>query len=764
MRYYPDSTEVLAGGTSTLQVAAKLRRITPPGGLSITLPSQPLAAARFFNLGYSGLPLDTYLTSLLGGAPVAGYPSAVAGAVVTPPTTNAYIRAIPNTTTHLYLYANLTNIYLATVADYDPLQDWLVYADAHAYSREDAFWHMSATLAFSAAAASARPPRWFWAVYRMLAAGTLANNYTQTTASTPAVTFGAAVNDFLALGNLDRFYKITLNLSTARAGGYTYVLEYPTAVNGSGVPTAWSTLTTLTDGTTGLTVTGSLQDITWDPPADWVPCTINSSTKAMYFVRFRCTSTGTTPVASKCYGEDFYTCLDSNAGTIPVFDYASDVGSKGWLTAAEYAGRAAGKNAHFAHQSRILYNGYGPQRFLTNPGVATFGAWAADYSIRLLQANPSYNGIFYDNFDLKNNFGAGAAVVESTTTYLTDWQTLGTAVWTALAAAVPGAYIVPNVGNPGSTNQDYTVRAFRAIWYEFAFRPMARDWTDFDDHALVLARTLALTPAPQIFIFDSTSNVLYGTQDQTDSRWKMGAWCWFLCHRDANGVCWFNFNGGNFPASTWQHHFMPACARDLGTPPGSYSLEVNLANETTAPASAPSVSTATTGGTIAAGTYLVKITYGNSSCETMGSAATIQVTTGSTSTISIQSPPLSGLTPGYLVYVSGDGGTTYFRQPPTAGTAIGSIVTLTSLTLSGTQLNTTPPQYKVYKALYPNGIVYARPISHKLGVSKQGTIMDLTAVTIALPQPMTELLADNTLGAPVALFTIRAGEGKIFLY
>jgi hypothetical protein len=91
------------------------------------------------------------------------------------------------------------------------------------------------------------------------------------------------------------------------------------------------------------------------------------------------------------------------------------------------------------------------------------------------------------------------------------------------------------------------------------------------------------------------------------------------------------------------------------------------------------LTTAATGGTVLAGTYQVEITYVTAAGETVGSFAQSIVTTGSTSTIVIQSPPaVSGAT-GWYAYVTQAAGSTFTRQQ-TAGspTAISTNLTVTA--------------------------------------------------------------------------------------
>lgn len=77
-------------------------------------------------------------------------------------------------------------------------------------------------------------------------------------------------------------------------------------------------------------------------------------------------------------------------------------------------------------------------------------------------------------------------------------------------------------------------------------------------------------------------------------------------------------------------------------------------NFSNAPLPVPPIATtatATTGGSVAAGTYNVRITYVNPIGETLASANTTQVTTGATSTITVTSPPAQNDATGYKVYM-----------------------------------------------------------------------------------------------------------------
>ena len=122
----------------------------------------------------------------------------------------------------------------------------------------------------------------------------------------------------------------------------------------------------------------------------------------------------------------------------------------------------------------------------------------------------------------------------------------------------------------------------------------------------------------------------------------------------------------------------PAGGASVGQPTYQADSLVLLAAALAAPG-APSPTTAGTGGTVAAGTYGVKVTYVGGNGETVASAAGTVSPTGGASTITIPSPAAEAGATHWYAYVTQAGGSTYTRQQ-TAGTptAIGTGLTLTA--------------------------------------------------------------------------------------
>lgn len=112
---------------------------------------------------------------------------------------------------------------------------------------------------------------------------------------------------------------------------------------------------------------------------------------------------------------------------------------------------------------------------------------------------------------------------------------------------------------------------------------------------------------------------------------------------------------------------------ELTATPGTYKA---YAPAPSIPA-APVLSTATTGGTVAAATYGAEVTYVNALGETVASAPASITTTGTTSTITVDSPAASGNATGYNVYMTQGGGATYTKQNATP-IALGTNFTLTA--------------------------------------------------------------------------------------
>src|SRR5205807_1570071 len=207
------------------------------------------------------------------------------------------------------IYTNVSNLYGGL------LTDWLSYADAHRVSREAAFLHVSQATPFQGDSSSSRPVNWFWAASASQG-DTFTDLTSQTHGNNDTVTFPDA-GDAVYLGATDPFREINAQLASGARHGWSAQLEYATAVDKAGNPTAWAPLKPLTDTTGRLWQSGR---ITFDPPKNWVTSSVNGSDR-LYYVRFRTVSGGTAPVAVTLLGRDYVGANGGTQGVIPAFDF-----------------------------------------------------------------------------------------------------------------------------------------------------------------------------------------------------------------------------------------------------------------------------------------------------------------------------------------------------------------------------------------------------------------------------------------------------------
>jgi hypothetical protein len=445
------------------------------------------------------------------------------------------------------IYTNTSNLYL------ELLTDWLTYADEEGMPREAAFYHAVRPVPYRGDSPSSRPVSMFWAVHR--GGATLTDVTRPAHAGNARIAFGAP-GEAVYAGYPDRFREIQLQLGSNAGAGWSAILEYPSAVDAAGKATRWTALTTVSDSTARLTQSGT---VAFDPPADWKVLSLNGSA-SLFFVRFRTTSGGTPPVASKIQGRDYVNAAGKPAGVIPVFDDEADANKDGCLDDAEYARRAPGKDARFLYESRLWTENYGPMRPATNPSNADFRKWAVDYHRRYLARHPLAAGLFMDNAGGKPLVKA-ADVRESTDTYGPDSGRMLADIGRAIAPR----WVLANTGGAGQ-RADTVVQQSPAYFEEFGIRPLAHNWTYFEDlAALVARRAAANTPAP-IAVLDSHPQ----RGEQTDPRMQLAILAYYYLLADPEAT-FLVFHGGFEPATSWKRHWSPAAAHDIGKPTGKWS-------------------------------------------------------------------------------------------------------------------------------------------------------------------------------------------------
>ncbi|MCE9565914.1 MAG: hypothetical protein K8U57_28150 [Planctomycetes bacterium] len=495
-----------------------------------TIP-QHYSWIRIAELAYSGNPMGTFEKGLLQNS---------VDLVVPNPRYLSDIQATSPNTPQL-IYSNVSNLYGGL------LTDWLTYADRMGVSRELAFFHVSKPTAFTGNSASSQPVNWFWGMYQTQTSGNVTN---VTSASRGGATNLGATGTTTAIGYTDKFREMNVTLATTAATGWSGVWEYASAVDANGKPTAWKTLTLLKDGANGMKQTGQ---ITFDPPADWVASSVGGSDR-LYYVRMR-TTAGTAaqaPVVKSILGRDYVGAHGTTAGTIPSFDYTADKNGDGYLNDAEYAARKAGNDARFVYESRLFYPYYGQMRFVTDPSDSAVRRWAADYHVRLLNANPLADGIFMDNATGKVPF-PGVSVLEPTSTFGAD----SGALMAAVSRAIAPKWVLANTAG-GGTDGNYTAAGAAGAFEEFALRPLQANWSEVSDLANLVTQRLA--SGARYLVLDSTP----AGGSATDARTQLATLAYYYLVGDAERT-FLDFNGGYNPASTWTEHWSQAVTVNVGT-------------------------------------------------------------------------------------------------------------------------------------------------------------------------------------------------------
>lgn len=451
------------------------------------------------------------------------------------------------------IYSNVSNLYQGL------LTDWLRYADRTGAARELAFYHVTKPTAFQGASPSSQPVNYFWGVYQ--SSGTAAPVDVTSAARggrTTNVKFGDA-GTTTAIGFIEKFRELNVTLVRGAASGWAGVWEYATAVDANGNATAWKTLALKADATNGLKASGR---ITFDPPRDWVPSAMTAGGDRFYSVRFRVTA-GTTasgPELKTIFGRDYVNANGGQTGIIPAFDYTADANRDGYLSDTEYANRQAGYDARFVYESRLFYPFYGQMRFVTNPSASAVRHWAADYHVRLLNANPLADGIFMDNATGKLPF-AGTSVLEPTASFGDG----SGALMSQLSRAISPRWVLANTAG-GATTADPIVAGSAASFEEFLIRPMSANWSEVGDAVALASRRLNAAGSPLLVIDSSPQG-----GSRTDPRTQVATLAYYYLLADPDRT-FLMFFGGDSPATSWTQHWSPAVNVDVGAPAGALRM------------------------------------------------------------------------------------------------------------------------------------------------------------------------------------------------
>jgi hypothetical protein len=446
------------------------------------------------------------------------------------------------------LYTNTSSLYL------ELLLDWLTYADAQNVPREAAFYHAVKPTPFRGDSPSSRPVTWFWRVFRG-GSPPADVTYLVRPGSARSLTFGGPGQAVWA-GYPERFREINVKLASAAGGGWAAVLEYPTAAGADGRPTAWAALKPLADTTAGLTRDGR---ITFDPPRDWQATALGGYSR-LYYIRFRTTADGGAPAALSLLGRDYVGAGGKAEGVVPLFDAAADADGDGYLNDAEYDRRTPGKDARFVYESRMPCANYGQMRFATNPAAPEFRAWAVDYHSRLLKPYAPAVGLFMDNSEGIVPL-PGKDVREPIATFAEEYAS----TLAAIGKEISPRWTLANTAG-GRNHADAVIRQNPAYFEEFAVRPMANNYLQFEDLAGLVAKRAGLTQPPPYAVLDSHPQ----RGDPTDPRMQLATLAYYYLLADPDST-FLTFYGGSEPGTSWKRHWTAAAAYDVGRPVESWS-------------------------------------------------------------------------------------------------------------------------------------------------------------------------------------------------
>ncbi|HET6575810.1 MAG TPA: hypothetical protein VFG68_19570 [Fimbriiglobus sp.] len=522
---------------------------TPPPVVTPAEPSAPVPTnpglpavgrhydwIRLANLAYYGTPLTGFEKDLLTNSIDLVIPNL------------AYLDDIAavNPDTPQFIYTNVSNIYL------NLLTDWTAYADRNGLDREAAFYHVNRATGYDGMSASAVPVNHFWGAYR--GAGDDWQNVTRDAKVNDTPLGFADSGESLALGFVEKFREVNVDLLSPAAGGWAAELEYVAAVDDQGRPTEWKPLDTLGDTTGGLRRDGRL---TFDPPRDWVAASVGGSAR-LFTVRFRTTADGIAPIAKSILGRDY-----TADGMIPAFDYTADRDRDGYLSDDEWAARADGFDARFEYEGRLFYPNYGPMRFAANVSDPGFRAWASDYHARFAAARPLVSGFFVDN-SIGRLAVDTSGLRESLTGYSADYGSLLGAINRRLA--VDGRWLIANTVGGNSTAEPI-VRNGVSYLEEFALRPLAANHVQFDDLAATLRFRRQISGGKAYEILDT----LPANGDADDPRVQLASLAMYYAVADPD-LSFLMVNGGNEPASSWRRHWIGAAEFDVGRPLGRHTV------------------------------------------------------------------------------------------------------------------------------------------------------------------------------------------------
>jgi hypothetical protein len=119
----------------------------------------------------------------------------------------------------------------------------------------------------------------------------------------------------------------------------------------------------------------------------------------------------------------------------------------------------------------------------------------------------------------------------------------------------------------GQSVADGVISQNTGYFEEFALRPLAQGWEQFEDLANTIAHRAALRNPSPYAVLDS----LPTGGSPTDGRTQLATLAEYYLLADPKNT-FLDFYGGFEPATSWTRHWSPAAAYDVGQPIDTWSL------------------------------------------------------------------------------------------------------------------------------------------------------------------------------------------------
>ena len=118
----------------------------------------------------------------------------------------------------------------------------------------------------------------------------------------------------------------------------------------------------------------------------------------------------------------------------------------------------------------------------------------------------------------------------------------------------------------GGSNANPTVQMVQGYFEEFAIRPLAQNYQQFQSLAATVANRATLASPSPLAVLDSSPQ----GGSPTDPRTELAALASYYLLEQPYTL--LDYDGGYDPSGTWSNHWFPALNANIGQPTGSWSL------------------------------------------------------------------------------------------------------------------------------------------------------------------------------------------------